>query len=253
MPIRYQRLKRHTRHFPPAIASRPRWAGIAECDFCGSHYQTGAKASFSNFGATSVQIAAPGVNTNSTKPTNNTTNLLFHNFDSNPTGLGYTFSGSNNSWGFTNTASFSAPTSMTDSPAGNYLNNTVSRATGPIFSTAGQRGCRLESRLRLATQSSDRTRLVMEFRPTLPVTAVLTGPTRVVGPVRQTAPSSGLPWQNCRIGNPTSSIVLNLFLTPALSMTESIWTMYEPIVCLARPAPRPTINFCKAPRWPRPT
>ena len=56
--------------------------------------QTGAKASFSNFGATSVQIAAPGVNTNSTKPTGNTTNLLFHNFDSNPTGLGYTFSGS---------------------------------------------------------------------------------------------------------------------------------------------------------------
>ena len=88
--------------------------------------QTGDKAGFSNFGATSVQIAAPGVNINSTKPTSNTRNLLFHNFDSNPTGLGYTFSGSNNSWGFTNTASFSAPTSMTDSPAGNYLNNTVS-------------------------------------------------------------------------------------------------------------------------------
>jgi uncharacterized protein (DUF2141 family) len=42
---------------------------------------------------------------------------------------------------------------MTDSPAGNYLDNTVSTATGPIFSTAGQRGCRLESRLRLATQN----------------------------------------------------------------------------------------------------
>ncbi|HSL06154.1 MAG TPA: S8 family serine peptidase, partial [Nitrospiraceae bacterium] len=114
--------------------------------------QTGAKASFSNFGATSVQIAAPGVNTNSTKPTSNTTTLLFHNFDSNPTGLGYTFSGINNSWGFTNTASFSTPTSMTDSPAGNYLNNTFAIATGPAFSTARQRGCRLESLLRLATQ-----------------------------------------------------------------------------------------------------
>ena len=113
--------------------------------------QTGAKASFSNFGATSVQIAAPGVNTNSTKPTSNTTNLLFHTFDSNPTGLGYTFSGT---WGFTNTASFSTPTSMTDSPAGNYLNNTDSAATGPVFSTTGQRGCRLESRLRLATQNN---------------------------------------------------------------------------------------------------
>ena len=119
--------------------------------------QTGDKADFSNFGATSVQIAAPGVNTNSTKPTNNTADLLLHHFDSNPNALGYTFSGTNNSWGFINTASFSASTSMTDSPAGNYLNNTDSIATGPIFSTARQRGCRLESRLRLATQNdSDR-------------------------------------------------------------------------------------------------
>lgn len=114
--------------------------------------QTGVRAGFSNFGATSVQIAAPGVSISSTKPTSNTTNLLLHNFDSNPTGLGYTFSGTNNSWGFTNTVFSSPSTSMTDSPAGNYLNNTVSAATGPVFSTAGQRGCRLESRLRLATQ-----------------------------------------------------------------------------------------------------
>jgi subtilisin family serine protease len=115
--------------------------------------QTGGKAGFSNFGATSVQIAAPGVNTNSTKPTSNTTNLLLHSFDSNPTGLGYTFSGINNSWGFTNIRSSSPSTSMTDSPAGNYLDNTVSAATGPSFSTAGQRGCRLESQLRLATEN----------------------------------------------------------------------------------------------------
>lgn len=116
--------------------------------------QTGAKASFSNFGRASVQIAAPGVNINSTKPTSNTTDLMFHNFDSNPDSLGYTFGGANNSWGFTNTVFNSPSTSLTDSPAGNYLNNTASRATGPIFSTAGQRGCRLESRLRLATQNN---------------------------------------------------------------------------------------------------
>jgi subtilisin family serine protease len=114
--------------------------------------QTGAKASFSNFGATTVQIAAPGVNTNSTKPTTNDTQVLLHNFDSNPAGLGYTFTGTNNSWDFTNTASVSAPTSLTDSPAGNYLDNTNSFATGPVFSTVGQRGCRLVPRLRLATE-----------------------------------------------------------------------------------------------------
>lgn len=117
--------------------------------------QTGGRASFSDFGASSVQIAAPGVDINSTKPTSNTRDLFLHNFDSNPTGLGYTFSGTNNSWGFTNTLSSSPSTSMTDSPAGNYLNDTASVATGPVFSTAGQRGCRLESRLRLATQNGD--------------------------------------------------------------------------------------------------
>ena len=115
--------------------------------------RTGVLAGFSNYGATSVQIAAPGVSINSTKPTNNTTTLLLHNFDSNPMGLGYTFSGSNNSWGFTNTVFSSPSNSMTDSPAGNYLNNTASVATGPVFSTAGQRGCRLESLLRLETQN----------------------------------------------------------------------------------------------------
>jgi subtilisin family serine protease len=115
--------------------------------------QTGGKAGFSNFGAASVQIAAPGVNINSTKPTSNTRDLFLHNFDSNPTGLGYTFSGTNNSWGFSDIVFSSPSRSMTDSPAGNYLDNTASTATGPIFSTAGQRGCRLESRLRLATQN----------------------------------------------------------------------------------------------------
>jgi len=116
--------------------------------------QKGAIAAFSNFGATSVQIAAPGVDINSTEPTSNTRDLFLHNFDSNPMGLGYTFIGTNNSWGFTNTLSSSPSTSMTDSPAGNYLNDTFSSATGPVFSTAGQRGCRLESLLRLATQET---------------------------------------------------------------------------------------------------
>jgi len=114
--------------------------------------QNSNRASFSNYGATSVQIAAPGVNINSTRPTSNVTAALFHNYDSNPGNLGYTFTGTNNSWGFTNNFSLSPPTSLTDSPAGNYLNNTNSFATGPIFSTVGQRGCYLTGWLRLATE-----------------------------------------------------------------------------------------------------
>ena len=90
-------------------------------------------AIFSNFGSTTVQVAAPGVSINSTKPTSNITNVLFHNFDSDPTGLGYVFGGTNSTWGFTNSTSFSQPNSLTDSPNGNYQNNTDSFAIGPVF------------------------------------------------------------------------------------------------------------------------
>jgi subtilisin family serine protease len=114
--------------------------------------QNGERASFSNFGATSVQIAAPGVNINSTKPTSNFTRSFFHDYDSHPGALGYTFTGTNNSWGFTNNVSLSPPTSLTDSPAGKYLNNTDSFSTGPMFSTLGLRGCRLIGSIRLATE-----------------------------------------------------------------------------------------------------
>ena len=111
--------------------------------------QNGNRANFSNYGATSVQIAAPGVNTNSTRPTSNVTSPLNHNYDSSPAGLGYTFSGS---WSFTNNVSLSPPTSLTDSPAGNYLDNTNSFATGPVFSTVGQRGCRLVGAIHADTE-----------------------------------------------------------------------------------------------------
>lgn len=109
-------------------------------------------ASFSNFGSTTVQVAAPGVRINSTKPTSNVTNVLFHSFDSDPTGLGYVTGGTNNSWGFTNAVSFSPPNSMTDSPETDYRNNTDSFAMGPVFSTAGQRGCRFDGRMHLSTE-----------------------------------------------------------------------------------------------------
>lgn len=114
--------------------------------------QNSNRASFSNFGVTSVQIAAPGVNINSTRPTSNFTLTLLHEYDLNPGTLGYTFTGTNSSWNFTNTVSLSPPNSLTDSPGGNYLNNTNSFATGPIFSTVGRRGCRLVGSLRLATE-----------------------------------------------------------------------------------------------------
>ncbi|QPD02979.1 MAG: hypothetical protein Nkreftii_000753 [Candidatus Nitrospira kreftii] len=109
-------------------------------------------ATFSNFGPTTVHVAAPGVRINSTRPTSNVRNVLSHDFDSNPTGLGYVFGGINSTWGFTNSASFSQSISLTDSPGENYKNSTDSFATGPVFTTKGQRGCRLDSRVRLQTE-----------------------------------------------------------------------------------------------------
>ncbi|MBX3325842.1 MAG: S8 family serine peptidase, partial [Nitrospira sp.] len=114
--------------------------------------QTDQLATFSNFGAATVHVGAPGVRVNSTIPTANVTTILLHHFDSNPIGLGYVFGGTKSTWGFTDFTSSSQPNSLTDSPTGNYQNHTDSFAVGPVFSTEGQRGCRLDSRVRYQTE-----------------------------------------------------------------------------------------------------
>jgi hypothetical protein len=85
--------------------------------------------------------------------------------------IGYVFGGTNSTWGFTNSTSFSQPNSLTDSPTGSYQNNTDSFAMGPLFSTAGQRGCRLDSRIRLQTELD------------------------VDGVLAETSPNNGASWQ----------------------------------------------------------
>ncbi|MBX3329438.1 MAG: S8 family serine peptidase [Nitrospira sp.] len=136
----------------PSVCAGQQTAALANVIAVAATDQNDQLASFSNFGATTVQVAAPGIRINSTTPTSNIRTILFHNFDSGPTGLGYAFGGTNSTWGFTNSASFSQPNSLTDSPTGSYQNNTDSFAMGPVFSTAGQRGCRLDSRIRLQTE-----------------------------------------------------------------------------------------------------
>lgn len=136
----------------PSVCAGQQTAALANVIAVAATDENDQLAGFSNFGTTTVQVAAPGVRINSTKPTSNITTVLSHNFDSGPTGLGYIFGGTNGTWGFTNSASFSQPNSLTDSPTGSYQNNTDSFAMGPLFSTTGQRGCRLDSRLRLQTE-----------------------------------------------------------------------------------------------------
>lgn len=136
----------------PSVCNGQHKAALANVIAVAATDQKDQLATFSNFGSATVQVAAPGVGINSTTPTSNVTNVLVHDFDSNPTTLGYTIGGTNNSWGFTDSASFSQPNSLTDSPTGSYQNNTNSFAMGPVFSTVGQRGCRLDSRVRYQTE-----------------------------------------------------------------------------------------------------
>lgn len=136
----------------PSVCDGQQKAALANVIAVAATDENDRLISLSNFGPTTVHVAAPGIRINSTKPTSNVTNVLRHTFDSNPTTLGYTFGGIKNTWGFTNSASFSPPTSLTDSPGGNYENDTESFATGPLFTTERQRGCRLDSRVRLQTE-----------------------------------------------------------------------------------------------------
>jgi subtilisin family serine protease len=111
--------------------------GVAAVD------QSDNLASFSNYGTLSVHVAAPGVNIYSTKPSSSLTTVLSENMESAGTlPPGWTSSGTNNTWALTTATFVSTNHSLTDSPAGNYVNNTDSFSRSPGVSTVGQRGCR---------------------------------------------------------------------------------------------------------------
>ncbi len=88
-------------------------------------------ASFSNYGTTSVDVGAPGVNILSSIPFRGidpTVNILLsEDFES---GLGnWTHWGTNDFWDLKDPISFSPTHSLADSPSGNYLDNTDSYIT----------------------------------------------------------------------------------------------------------------------------
>lgn len=94
--------------------------------------QNDALASFSNYGATSVDVAAPGVNIYSTIPTYSygaPTTLYSKNFDSDTVGQvpsGWSRGGTNSTWAVVDHTAVSPPNSLKDRPGGDYLNNTDS-------------------------------------------------------------------------------------------------------------------------------
>ena len=110
-----------------------------------------AVPTFSNYGATAVDLGAPGVSILSTLAAPDT---VFSETFEGDIGATWTFGGTNNTWARTNERAKSGSFSLTDSPGGNYANDTDSfaRLTN-AFSLAGRTDCALDYELRLATQA----------------------------------------------------------------------------------------------------
>ncbi len=122
----------------------------------GATTTTDGLASFSNFGATNVDLAAPGTQILSTEPAFST--VLSDGFENTPTAFstrwgGQIAPGGHPTWNQTSAVASSGTFSMTDSPGGQYSASTDShiRSLAP-FSLAGRTGCLLDYDLRLQTE-----------------------------------------------------------------------------------------------------
>ncbi len=103
--------------------------------------QSDNRASFSNYGAVSVDVAAPGTNIYSTIPIRQT--IWSDDFDDG-TISDWTTDGTNNTWGLTSSVYHSYNYSLADSPTGNYQNHTNSWARPPSFNLSSHKGTRLD-------------------------------------------------------------------------------------------------------------
>lgn len=94
--------------------------------------QSDSRASFSNYGATSVDVAAPGTSIFSTRPDRQ----MVWNYDFETGTAGWTLQVP---WDRTS----SAPWSLTDSPTGDYANNIDISAVSPSINLLGEAGAKL--------------------------------------------------------------------------------------------------------------
>jgi len=82
--------------------------------------QNDALASFSNYGATSVDVAAPGVNIYSASPARQ---IVWSDTFDDGTISPWTTGGTPDTWALTSSVYYSPSYSLADSPGGNYVNN----------------------------------------------------------------------------------------------------------------------------------
>jgi subtilisin family serine protease len=101
-------------------------------------------AGFSNFGAVSVDVAAPGTNIYSSAPGRQT--IWQDDFEDNDIG-NWTTGGTNNTWASTNEEAYLSTYSLTDSPGANYVFNTDAWARTPKIDLTGRNATKLEFKL----------------------------------------------------------------------------------------------------------
>jgi subtilisin family serine protease len=120
--------------------------------------ETDTRASFSNYGATAVHLAAPGSNINSAWVAYSQVAGSAEGFEGTDPEFDSrwgdrTTTAGDAPWGRTNAVANTGTYSLADSPGANYANDsdTTIRRLG-AYSLSGREGCRIDYRLRLATQ-----------------------------------------------------------------------------------------------------
>ncbi|MEE9120552.1 MAG: S8 family serine peptidase, partial [Syntrophobacteria bacterium] len=131
-----------TKHYPSSY-------NLANIIAVAATDQSDSRASFSNYGVTSVDVAAPGTSIFSTRPDRQT--VWSDGFEG---AFNWTTGGTNNTWGTTSSLSYSGSNSLTDSPGGDYQINTNSWARAPVLDLTDYSGTKLEFRLRGISGSS---------------------------------------------------------------------------------------------------
>lgn len=111
--------------------------------------QDDSLASFSNYGADSVDVAAPGTNIYSAAPGRET--VWEDDFEDNDIS-DWTTGGTNDTWDTTDEEAYFSSYSLTDSPGANYQNNTDSWAYSPPVDLSDHTAAKLEFKLIGLTQ-----------------------------------------------------------------------------------------------------
>ncbi|MGD9045898.1 MAG: S8 family serine peptidase, partial [Desulfobacterales bacterium] len=124
--------------FYPASYSSANIIAVAASD------QNDTLAYFSNYGANSVDVAAPGTNIYSAAPGRET--VWEDDFEDNDIG-DWTTGGSSDDWDATNEEAYAGAYSLTDSPNANYQDSTYTWAYSPLIDLSNRTAARLEFKI----------------------------------------------------------------------------------------------------------